>query len=550
MKPLSSYAVFLTLIFIQASQAQKIVYSQPEKEDFNRFKFDVITKHDGKILVFKALYYGNPFHGQPSASPRHSYSNPDPLRDNDRSIPGPDNSIEGGSVRIYDSSMHILTEKTLSFPRAISGVHFLAYDDFFYIFYQYLVRHTIYCMAAKVSIDGDMIGPPIKMDSTTILDIHYESQIYSVINSEDKQNILLFSINTHLEPTRLKSILFDRDLHPRRTTTLVMAVEASQYLSEFQVDNEGNFIFVGMNGKAKPHDEMQAALFVQPNHSNRLNSTYFAPASISVDNVRLLVDNRNKRYILSSFYSQRPEADIKGLFCLVRDAEGKTEDKKSLTVLSDSMLRAVKKDGIRISLNDYYIQDLHLRTDGSFTIEAQQLNVNPDHEFVSRWNYLPELREKVATEFAYFDPYETDHYYPWKLWHWLGPSYLNRFTYSSRGALITSFDSSGIVEWINVLNTTQLNSIDVSLGYKTIIANGLLYFLFNSSIRRNTFLSARSIDAAGTLDTDSRFREDLALRDQDNDYLYFPRLAKTVDAGEVILPCRKGGFIYLAKISF
>ncbi|HXO73847.1 MAG TPA: hypothetical protein VN824_01430, partial [Puia sp.] len=366
----------------------------------------------------------------------------------------------------------------------------------------------------------------------------------------DKQNILLFSINSHVEPIRLKSILFDQDLHPKLTSNLALAVEASQYLSEFQVDNEGNFIFIGMNGKAKPHDEMQAALFVQPNHSNRLTSTYFAPASISVDNVRLLVDNRNRRYILSSFYSQRPEAGIKGLFCLVRDAEGRTEDKKSLTVLSDSMLRAIKKDGISISLNDYYIQDLHLRTDGGFTIETQQLNVNPDHEFVSRWNYLPVLREKVATEFAYFDPYETDHYYPWKFWHLLAPSYLNRFTYSSKGSLITSFDSSGVVEWTNFLNTPQLNSIDVSLGYKTVIANGLLYFLFNSRIHRNTFLTARSIDATGNLDTDSRLKEDLALRDQDKEYLYFPRLAKTVGAGEIILPCRKGAYIYLAKITF
>jgi hypothetical protein len=550
MKPLPSYAVFLTLIFFQATQAQKIVYSPPEKNDYNRFRFDVITKRDGKILVYKALYYGNPFHGQPSAAPRQSYSNPDPMMDNNGSIPGPNNSIEGGVLCVYDSNMHITTEKTLPLPRAISGIHFLVYDGFFYIFYQYLVHHTIYCMAAKVGMDGEILTPPIKMDSTTILDIHYESQIYSVINSEDKQHILLFRINIHNGPTQLKTILFDKDLRPGRTTNLLLYMEASQYLSEFNVDNEGNFIFIGMNGKARPHDEMQAVLFVQPRNSDSLYSTYFVPASISVDNIRLLVDNRNKKYILSSFYSQRPEADIKGLFCLVRDAAGKSADKRGLTVLSDNMLRAVKKSGIHISLNDYYIQDLHLRTDGSFTIEAQQLNVNPDHEFVSRWNYLPELKERVATEFAYFDPYENDHYYPWKLWHRLGPSYLNRFTYSSRGALITSFDSSGLVEWVNVINTPQLNNIDVSLGYKTIIANGLLYFLFNSHIRRNTFLSARSIDATGTLDTDSRFREDIALRDQDNDYLYFPRLAKTVDAGEVILPCRKGGFIYLAKISF
>ena len=550
MKPLPSYAVLLTLIFYQATQAQKIVYSPPEKTDYNRFRFQVITKRDDKILVFKSVYFGNPTHGLPTASPRQSYANPDPLRDNNNSNSGPLNSIEGATISIYDSTLHITTEKTLPLPHAISGVHFLAYDDFFYIFYQYLAHHTIYCMAAKVGLDGEMRGSPIKMDSTTVLDIHYESQIYSVIYSEDKQHILLFCVNVHDDPSHIKSILFNKDLQPRRITDLPLTMESSQYLSEFHIDNDGNFIFVGMNGKAKPQDEMQAVLFVQPVHSDSLYFTYFAPPSISIDNIRLLVDNRHKRYILSSFYSKRPEADIAGLFCLIRDAEGKSEDKKVLTVLSDSLLRAIKKGRANASLNDYYIQDLHLRTNGGFTIETLQLRVNPDHEFISRWNYLPLLRERVATEFAFFDPYEVDHYYPWKVWHRIDPLYLSHITFSSRGALIAGFDSAGLVEWVNVINTPQLNSIDVSLGYKTIIANGLLYFLFNDHIRQNTFLTARSIDATGNLDTDSRFKEDLALRDQDNDYLYFPRLAKTVDAGEVILPCRKGGFIYLAKISF
>jgi len=83
-----------------------------------------------------------------------------------------------------------------------------------------------------------------------------------------------------------------------------------------------------------------------------------------------------------------------------------------------------------------------------------------------------------------------------------------------------------------------------------ITANGLLYFLYNTRLHQRTFLTARSIDAEGTLDTDSRFKEDLALRDLDNAYECFPRLAKIVDAGEIIIPCRKGGYFCLAKINF
>jgi len=155
-------------------------------------------------------------------------------------------------------------------------------------------------------------------------------KVRSIRSFTAKTNSISFyfaSIYT-MNPPTLRASYSTKDLQPRRITDLPLTMESSQYLSEFHIDNDGNFIFVGMNGKAKPQDEMQAVLFVQPVHSDSLYFTYFVPPSISIDNIRLLVDNRHKRYILSSFYSKRPEADIAGLFCLIRDAEDKSEDKR------------------------------------------------------------------------------------------------------------------------------------------------------------------------------------------------------------------------------
>jgi len=83
-----------------------------------------------------------------------------------------------------------------------------------------------------------------------------------------------------------------------------------------------------------------------------------------------------------------------------------------------------------------------------------------------------------------------------------------------------------------------------------ICAFGLLYFLYNVRIRHTTFLTAQSIDANGELNTDKRLKEDLVLQQSDMNYVYFPRLSKLVDAGELILPCIRGEIIYLAKIEF
>jgi len=61
------------------------------------------------------------------------------------------------------------------------------------MFYQYQQVHTIYCMAAKIGMDGKLIGAPRELDHTDIMDIHYQSQIYSVIYSEDKKWIVVFN---------------------------------------------------------------------------------------------------------------------------------------------------------------------------------------------------------------------------------------------------------------------------------------------------------------------------------------------------------------------
>jgi hypothetical protein len=54
MKKINLIITFI-LLCIECS-AQKIIYSDFEKEDFNRFRFNVIAKHNDKILVYKAIY--------------------------------------------------------------------------------------------------------------------------------------------------------------------------------------------------------------------------------------------------------------------------------------------------------------------------------------------------------------------------------------------------------------------------------------------------------------------------------------------------------------
>ncbi|HVU94745.1 MAG TPA: hypothetical protein VHE34_05950 [Puia sp.] len=72
--------------------------------------------------------------------------------------------------------------------------------------------------------------------------------------------------------------------------------------------------------------------------------------------------------------------------------------------------------------------------------------------------------------------------------------------------------------------------------------------IYNETIRNKQFLSGQCIDAGGMLNPDSRFREDQPLDGQNDLYTYYPRLAEQVGADELIIPCRKGRQVCLAKL--
>ncbi len=510
----------------------------------------MVAKRNNILLVYKALYFSNPYNNRPKASPIEPFPDQE-LIPNRTTDPGRfrNNTVLQSSLCIYDTSMRLLQEKILPLPKQITGVHFLVYENFFYLFYQYREGNLAYCMAEKIGMDGVPVGKPIEMDKIRLTGILYQDQIYSVIYSEDKQQVLCFNLNIHHPPvTIINSILFDKDLHPVRRLIHRISIPASEHLSEFSLDNEGGFLFVGLAAESQVDAGQQVALFTLRRDEDSLSFSYIVPSSIWVDDIRLIVDNRHKRYILTSFYSPKRYDPIAGLFTIVRDANGRITDHISQMILADSIRKSIggKSANPKRTLDSYYIQNIYPGQDGGFVVAAQELSLSPDLALYGRWDYPTAFSERGFFEYDDFDAYEHDHYFPWKEWHYLNKSY----GFTSRGVFIARFDTAAVVDWVNTLNMPQVDWVHATIGYKNISANGLLYFLYNVNIRRNSYLTAQSIDPDGELNTDSRLKEDVALKDQNSNYVYFPRLAKLVDDGEVIVPCRLGHYVCLAKVDF
>ncbi|MEJ7683566.1 MAG: hypothetical protein WKG06_38055 [Segetibacter sp.] len=181
MKGIAAGLVFLINFYVV--NAQRVIYSEPDKNDYRQTQFEIIGKVSGNILIYKNL--------------RSSY-------------------IMG----IYDMSMKQKERIKLDFlPDRIINADFLAYPDFCYMFYQYQRRSVVYAMTAKLDANGKIQGKPLTMDTTEISFLA-SNKIYSVINSDDKQYIGLFKINSKNDDNYVvTTVLYNKDLEKKKNNT-------------------------------------------------------------------------------------------------------------------------------------------------------------------------------------------------------------------------------------------------------------------------------------------------------------------------------------------
>jgi len=144
------FVLFFVLVIADILRAQRIVYSEPEKDDSRRMVFEIIGKIDGNFLIYKNLKGKN-------------------------------------WIAIYDNDMKQVSKVGQEFmpDERLVSVDFFPYTDFFYAIYQYQKKNVVHCMAAKIDGKGKKISEVIELD-TTHIGFSANDKIYSVITSEDK----------------------------------------------------------------------------------------------------------------------------------------------------------------------------------------------------------------------------------------------------------------------------------------------------------------------------------------------------------------------------
>ncbi|HEV2831133.1 MAG TPA: hypothetical protein VGW31_04070 [Hanamia sp.] len=497
--------LFLVFTFFSgAAFSQQITYSQPESNDIRSLNFDIIGKIKGNFLVYKNIRNNN-------------------------------------AISVYDNSMKLLDRIDLRFmPDKTLNVDFVAYPDFAWLIYQYQKRNIIHCMAVKINEVGKMLTDPIELDTTSI-NFFADNKIYSTIHSEDKSRIMIYKIQKKNDKFNFTTLLFNDSLqllHKSRIETPFE--ERKDVFSDFFVTNTGNFVFTKGN-KSNTRDFIQElSLVTKAPLEDSFSLKSLELSGKYLDEIKLKVDNVNNRYVINTFYYAKKRGNVEGLYTAVLDENNGALVGQTFAEFNDSIRSVAKNEGSnKVALNDYFIRDVILKKDGGFILTAEDYYTQSRSSPWNRYDYL--------YGYPSFSPYYYNYYSPYSYGYYGNPyyNYNSQSRYYYNNVLVLSFDSSGKVDWSNVIRKSQFDDgNDNSLSYALMLTRGQLHFLFNELERRQQLLSDQSVTGSGQLTRNP------PLRSLDRGYEFMPRYAKQVSASQIIVPCLYRNYICFAKIEY
>jgi hypothetical protein len=485
---------------------QKIVYSEPDRDDNRRMTFEVVGKVSGNFLVYKNLRNKN-------------------------------------WITVFDNNMKPMTKVEQDYipDDRLINIDFFPYNDFFYAVYQYQKRNIVYCEAIKLDGNCRKVSDVIELD-TTHIGFAANNKIYSVISSEDKSKIMVFKINSkNRERYVITASLFNDSLQRLKKSTLTMPMEDHyDYLDEFNVDNDGDFVFTKFSRQS--NDIINRASMVIK--FAQADSFFVKDLDIEkryLDELHVKVDNNNKRYFLTSFYYKERRGNIDGFYFYVWDKQSGKSAMESVVTLGDELRRDARGDAnLKMAFNDYFVRNIIIKKDGGFIIGSEAFYTTSRYNSWNRWDYLYGSHFLSPLDYYYYSPFYNS------LW------YRSRFYNSSQNVryhadniVILSFDKDGKLQWNNVIAKEQYDDeTDDLISYQVMNTGGQLHFLFNMEERRINLLNDYTVSPGGEINRNP------TLKNLDKGFEFMAKYGKQVSAHQMIIPCLYRNTICFAKIDF
>ncbi len=506
---------FLLLVLGAAStigvMAQSIYYSETSKEETKTANFDIIGKYGDKLLVFKNLKNA-------------SY------------------------ISVYDEEMKLVENVELPFiPAKVLEYDILPFSDFSYIFFQYQQRNIAYLMAVKIDKNGKPLTTPAEID-TTYINYNASRRVYQVIASEDKSKMMAFKVNSRNEKRFIfETQLFTPDLSGIHASQLELEMDDQyDFLTDFYLDNEGTFVFGRGRRKSSEDNITQFFLVTKKAKEDKFEIKELKYENISLDEVKLRIDNAHQRYLFTAFYykGRRGGVSIEGVANAMFDKVANDWVINNVIPLNDDLRADVRSESnLKNAFNDFFIRQILIRRDGGFIMTAECLYTTSQGGGFNRWD-------------MFGNPYMMGGPMGWGGWGMAGPgmwgspyygsgAWNTRTRFHADNVVVLVFDREGKLSLSNVIRKKQFDDqSEAMVSYQTINTGNALHFLYNNYDTRDIVLSYQSIDS------DGKVTRNPTMRSMDPKFQFMPRYARQVAARTIIIPCINRNYLAFAKIDF
>ena len=525
--------------FVQLSWAQSYVVSGIEKTDKEGMQYEVLGKIGSHYWIFKK-------NGTVS------------------------------TIAQYNEQMQLVRQNDLTFlPAQVQQIEFFKRDQQLFAFYQFQNNKTVYAALATLNADGQLKSEPVILDTAQNIRPGSRAKIFNLIESDDHQKIMLFSVNTSNPASiKLKTSSYNGNFEEIADATIsINSNNKKSTLSDFALANNGN-LFCLRNTTQNNAAPAVSLIYLSEGGREVIESAVLNTQFL-LDDIRLKIDNANNRVLLNSFYAITKKGNIEGLFTYIWDANTKTSILSSANRFTDANRALLTtKRNLKTALDSYYIDKVNTQSNGDFIVMAESAETYSNRSAFSRWDYF--WGGPFYNPFIFNYWYRPFGFYPWTRFGWAGlgawdlgwgwgglgwgpwgwgwggmGGFWNPFasfgyptvTYNAKQIALMSYDSKGNLQWVKTIDKSQSDmNVDQFIGYGSFENNNGVNIIYYQKQKGQRQFIVNTLTSEGVLSKG----ESINLQEKRFDWM--PKALKQVGEKECIIPYQYNSKIGFAKI--
>ena len=276
-------------------------------------------------------------------------------------------------INVYGNSMNLIRKVELNFlPKEVLKIDFVNMGDKANLIFQHVNKNWLYSSFTSIDEEGKLTTDPVILDSLLLKDIS-EFPLFQVIANPGKNKFMLFYFNQSSENlTRISTKLFGSKMELiDRAELLVSTPDGTDKLNQFQLDREGNLIFLRNELKEESATDISRSdILIKPIGVDAIKNATIQFNKIGIKDLKITIDNKNSRVIAASIFTAGKKAYAQGIFSLVVDMTTGNVSHWRQEYFSDSLRKDVKIRHTKESqiFDDYFLDEIIPYTNGGFAL--------------------------------------------------------------------------------------------------------------------------------------------------------------------------------------